>query len=1353
MQKPEIPTNESERLVALDRYKILDTLPEQVYDDLTQLAADICGTPIALISLVDKNRQWFKSRVGIDATETPRDISFCGHAVAEGSILNVPDARLDPRFADNPLVTKAPKIRFYAGVPLITDDNFALGTLCVIDRQPRYLTEQQISQLEALSRLVISQLELRLKEESLRILASVVESSVDAIITKTLEGIITSWNSAAKRLFGYSEAEAIGQPISMLIPPDRLDEEPQIVARIMREERVELFETVLTNKEGKRIEISATISPLVNDAGQLVGASSILRDISDRKLAEQELSRVNQLQHAILDGTDYAIISTDLNGIIQTFNAGAEKMFGYSMGEVVGQVTPAIFHDAQEVSDKIAKASKILGKDLGVGFEALKCMAIEGLIDDEWIHIRKDGSSFPAELSVTILMDDNEQMIGFVGFTKDISDRKEFEVQLQQTTDRLSLALKSGAIGCWEWDIQQDFLVWDDRMYELYRYSQETYSHLPYEIWANAIHPDDRNATETLLQQAVLGKTEYDCEFRIIHPDHSIHFIKAYGRVKRDSQGKAESMIGINFDISDRKQAEQIILQQANRETLLRAITQRIRQSLDLSIIFDTACQEIQQLLQCDRVGIFKFYPESNFDDGEFVAESVVDGFSSAKEVHIHDHCFGEGYATAYAQGRIQVVNDIDNAGLKDCHRDVLAQFQVRANLAIPLLCGNNLWGLVCIHQCAHTRQWQEHEINLIQEIANQLAIAIQQASLYEQLQEELLIRQQSQSKIAQQLREQQTLATITNKIRESLSIKEILAVVTQQVKDMLSGDRAIIFQLFDNGNSQIVEESVHSNFLNLKDFNWENEVWSQEILDCYWQGKPRIVPDVMNDIWTECLVEYSLKGQIKSKIVAPILLESHISENHRWVATDGSKKLWGVLVVYACAEQREWQDSEAQLLQQVANQLAIAIQQASLYEQSQQEIAERKQAQQQLTETNQQLARATRLKDEFLANMSHELRTPLNSILGMNEAIQEEIFGSINEGQLKALQTIENSSTHLLTLINDILNVAKIESGQTTLELKATEIDSLCKSSMVFIKQQALTKRIQLIPRIPKHLPEIMIDETRIRQVLINLLNNAVKFTLEGGTITLEVSQVQLESSITNLTPLNYIKIAVIDTGIGISAENIQKLFQPFIQIDSALNRQYTGTGLGLALVKRLVELHGGNVELTSEIGVGSCFAINLPMNIGDPAIEEQIEHDLSGQPQIGQSQTEGLVSPLILLAEDNAANITIFSIYLEAKGYRILLATDGQQAIDLTKAEHPDLILMDIQMPIMDGLEATKQIRLDPNLADIPIIALTALAMEGDRDRCLEAGANEYLSKPIKLKQLDNLLKEILADRRPAS
>jgi len=307
-------------------------------------------------------------------------------------------------------------------------------------------------------------------------------------------------------------------------------------------------------------------------------------------------------------------------------------------------------------------------------------------------------------------------------------------------------------------------------------------------------------------------------------------------------------------------------------------------------------------------------------------------------------------------------------------------------------------------------------------------------------------------------------------------------------------------------------------------------------------------------------------------------------------------------------------------------------------------DISDRKEAEAKLQLANEELMRATRLKDEFLANMSHELRTPLNAILGMNEGLQEGIFGSINERQLKALQTIESSSTHLLALINDILDVAKIESGQVTLELTATDIDSLCKSSLAFIKQQALTKQIQLIPKIPKNLPEIMLDERRIRQVLINLLNNAAKFTPEGGTITLEVSEVRLERSTTNLTPLNYLKIAVIDTGIGISAENIQKLFQPFIQIDSALNRQYTGTGLGLALVRRLVELHGGTVELTSELGVGSCFAIALPLNISKPAIEAQTEN-LLRQSQIGQSQTERPISPLILLAEDNKANIGTFT------------------------------------------------------------------------------------------------------------
>ncbi|MBD2175771.1 response regulator [Pseudanabaena sp. FACHB-1998] len=404
-------------------------------------------------------------------------------------------------------------------------------------------------------------------------------------------------------------------------------------------------------------------------------------------------------------------------------------------------------------------------------------------------------------------------------------------------------------------------------------------------------------------------------------------------------------------------------------------------------------------------------------------------------------------------------------------------------------------------------------------------------------------------------------------------------------------------------------------------------------------------------------------------------------------------------------------------------------------------DISDRKLTELQLQQTNEELMRATRLKDEFLASMSHELRTPLNVILGMTEGLQAGVFGEVSDRQIKALQTVENSGNHLLSLINDILDVAKIESGQMILDLSATSVQNLCKSSIVFVSQLALRKQIQIIEQIPQNLPELLLDERRIRQVLINLLNNAVKFTEVGGNITLAVTLL----SEAEYKEKPFLRIAIQDTGIGIAPEHIKKLFQPFIQIDSALNRKYEGTGLGLALVKRIVEMHHGTVSLTSELGVGSCFTIELPCGnavLPTPKPESQFNPDSPLQ----SIPSTALAPPLILLAEDNEENILTISSYLEAKGYRIIVAKNGQEAIASAKSHQPDLILMDIQLPVMDGLEATKQIRLDPDLVDLPIIALTALAMEGDRDRCLAAGANEYISKPIKLKQLALLIQELL-------
>jgi signal transduction histidine kinase len=394
----------------------------------------------------------------------------------------------------------------------------------------------------------------------------------------------------------------------------------------------------------------------------------------------------------------------------------------------------------------------------------------------------------------------------------------------------------------------------------------------------------------------------------------------------------------------------------------------------------------------------------------------------------------------------------------------------------------------------------------------------------------------------------------------------------------------------------------------------------------------------------------------------------------------------------------------------------------------------------------NQELARASRLKDEFLANMSHELRTPLNAIFGMTEGLQEGIFGIVNSAQIQAIQTIERSSSHLLELIDDILDLAKIGAGQIELDCTPTNICELCDSSLSFIKQQAIQKGIRLQLELPPRIPNISIDERRIRQVLINLLNNAVKFTPIDGTISLVVT-IEADN-----TTGNWIRFATIDSGIGIDRADIDKLFQPFTQLDTALNRQYNGTGLGLALVKGIVELHGGTVQVRSEIGIGSQFIVDLPIpqanrDANGAILPQFLEFSQPVSPWMSQSIDPAPVrSWKILLAEDNEANISSISSYLKAKGYQIILAKNGVEAVNLASTQLPDLILMDIQMPKMDGLEAIRYIRAHPQLATVPIVALTALAMTGDREKCLSAGANDYLAKPVKLKQLATSIQQFL-------
>jgi PAS domain S-box-containing protein len=384
----------------------------------------------------------------------------------------------------------------------------------------------------------------------------------------------------------------------------------------------------------------------------------------------------------------------------------------------------------------------------------------------------------------------------------------------------------------------------------------------------------------------------------------------------------------------------------------------------------------------------------------------------------------------------------------------------------------------------------------------------------------------------------------------------------------------------------------------------------------------------------------------------------------------------------------------------------------------------------------NAELEKTARAKDAFLASMSHELRTPLTTVMGLTEFLSDQLYGPLNENQEKALGTIQESSQHLLALINDVLDVAKVEAGKMELSWDDVPVQQLAESSLRLIHQQALIKGLQVSTQIDPDVHIIRGDPRRLKQVLINLLGNAVKYTPDGGAIGLEIEGHREQ---------NEVVLRVRDNGIGIPQEELGGLFRPFMQVGNTITRSGDGTGLGLALVYRMTELHGGCVEVESTPGKGSLFAIRLPWNENE---EDGITATEDGKEESGRLEIPGDVS--IIVAEDNPTIQSLLQEYLKKHLSRVLLANSGDEVLHLAKEERPDLILMDVQLPVMDGLETVHLIRQEPELSHIPVIALTALAMPGDRERCLEAGMDDYISKPVGMKELLHLIASHVNRRR---
>ncbi len=386
----------------------------------------------------------------------------------------------------------------------------------------------------------------------------------------------------------------------------------------------------------------------------------------------------------------------------------------------------------------------------------------------------------------------------------------------------------------------------------------------------------------------------------------------------------------------------------------------------------------------------------------------------------------------------------------------------------------------------------------------------------------------------------------------------------------------------------------------------------------------------------------------------------------------------------------------------------------------------------QNLDSSNAELESTNQLKNQFLANTSHEIRSPLTSIIGFTHLLLAQGYDSTRENHQEYLNIIQSSGKHLLCLINDILDLSKIEANQLDVNWEIVDVRSACQNVLALVKEKAANKGLQLRLELEPDITTLVADPLRLKQMLLNLLFNAVKFTVTGS-IRLQV-----------FVKAEFMHFSVWDTGIGISLENQALLFQPYSQVANHVVGREEGTGLGLVVTRKLAELHGGSLELKSEVNHGSQFTIVLPVK-PIKAIEElpDVEEVSDNYSSLnGNLITPKKSSPEILLVEDDPNHAKLVQIYLRKQGYRLTWVKTVASFWDVLKKLKPAVVLMDVYLSDGNGLELVKEIRANQQYDTMIIIAQTGMAMKGDREICLAAGVNDYISKPIDLALLGNLV-----------
>jgi PAS domain S-box-containing protein len=960
----------------------------------------------------------------------------------------------------------------------------------------------------------------------------------------------------------------------------------------------------------------------------------------------EALLKTGALQSAIFNSANFSSIATDAKGVIQIFNVGAERMLGYTAAEVMNKITPADISDPQEVIARAKALSVELSTPITPGFEALVFKASRGIEDIyELTYIRKDRSRFPAVVSVTALRDAQGSIIGYLLIGTDNTARKQAEEAVLKVGALQRAIFNSANFSSIATDangVIQIFNVGAERM--LGYTAAEVMNKItpadisdPQEVTARAKALSVELGTpitpgfEALVFKASRG-IEDIYELTYIRKDRSRFPAVVSVTALRDAQDAIIGYLLIGTDNTARKQAEEAVLKVG---ALQRAI-----------------------------------FNSANFSSIATDANGVIQIFNVGAERML-------GYTAA------EVMNKITPADISDPQEVIARAKALSVELGTPITPGFE-------------------------------ALVFKASRGIEDIYELTYIRKDR---------------------------SRFPAVVS--VTALRDAQDAIIGYLLigtDNTARKQVEEERTKLDQRLRDQHFYTRSLIESNVDALMATDPRgIITDVnkQTEALTGCTRDELIGAPFKNYFtdsgraeaaITRVLNEGKVT-NYELTARARNGKL--TVVSYNATT---FHDRDRRLQGVFA---------------AARDVTELKRFEQTLQQKNVELEDASRMKSEFLANMSHELRTPLNAIIGFSEVLSDGLLGEMPDEQRGFIGDIFSSGKHLLALINDILDLSKVEAGKMMLDLEPVQVSSLFMNSLSIIREKAATRHISLGMDAAEELGSIRVDTRKVKQIAYNLLSNAVKFTMEGGRVTLHAGRVPRAevgllsgSWMGRSFPLpdnefaDFLKISVTDSGIGISPEGLEHLFKPFSQIDSGLARKFEGTGLGLAMVKLLAELHGGAVAVESAVGEGSCFTVWLPLRAPE-------EGALPSAKSPAARHIKALAgAPTALVVEDDIKSAELIRVQLEAEGFKVLHAASAEAALVLAVQQPLSLITLDILLPQMDGWDFLGHLKQMPALTHIPVVIISIVA---DHNKGFALGAAAIMQKPISRQELYESLVEL--------